>query len=190
MPGDNIRTLATGEVPFDPIRYPFAISHGLGFLSRTNKVLDQKNEIASNLIDNLADTKFKLKLYIMSNLIDTYIAGGVEYMHPITLLFLFNLGVTGYIVFCRVTKKAFDRKWIESIKHASGLAVACGTLGTLAGLFMAFNALETIKEVLPFQVIMGGLKVALINVLYGLIIFFISMLAYMVLKLKVREVER
>jgi hypothetical protein len=126
----------------------------------------------------------------MSNLIDTYIAGGIESMHPITLLFLFNLVVIGYIVFCLIKKNAFNRKWIDSIKHASGLAVAYGTFGTLTGLFFAFDALEASKEIIPFQVIMGGLKVALISILYGLIIFFISMLAYMVLKLKVREIER
>lgn len=120
----------------------------------------------------------------MSSLIDTYRAGGGEYMHPLTLLFLFNIGVITYIIVCKITGKTFHASWIEAIKHVSGLAVAFGTFGTLIGLFFAFDALESSEQIIPFQVIMGGLKVALINVLYGLIIFFISMLVYLVLKLR------
>ena len=125
----------------------------------------------------------------MSNLIDTYIAGGVEFMHPITLLFLFNLGVMAYIIINHFKKRnSVDAKWIETIKHIAGLAVAFGTFGTLAGLFLAFDALEAAKEIIPFQVIMGGLKVALINILYGLIVFFISMIVYVAMKLKIRAI--
>ena len=124
----------------------------------------------------------------MSNLIDTYIAGGVKYMHPITLLFLFNLVVMAYVIITYLKKKSVDVKWIETIKHVGGLAVAFGTFGTLAGLFIAFDFLEASKQIIPFQVIMGGLKVALINILYGLIVFFISMLVYVTMKLKIRDI--
>ena len=142
----------------------------------------------SNLIDKLAEIEFKLKLYTMSNLIDTYIAGGVEFMHSITLLFLFNLAVIAYIIISHLKKKSVDAKWIETIKHVGGLAVAFGTFGTLAGLFFAFDALEAAKEIIPFQVIMGGLKVGLITILYGLIVFFISMIVYVAMKLKIRAI--
>jgi hypothetical protein len=117
-------------------------------------------------------------------LIDTYIAGGVEYMHPLTLLFLTNLGILGYFIFLKAKGSVRDLKWVEAIKHVSGVALAFGTFGTLVGFFQAFNALEHMDTVLPFQVIMGGLKVALINILYGLIIYFISMVCYIVLRLR------
>src|SRR5687767_13433339 len=120
----------------------------------------------------------------MSTLIDTYVAGGVEYMHPLTLLFLLNLGILGYFVFLRLKGEVRPMKWIEAIKQISGVALAFGTFGTLAGFFQAFDALEHMETVVPFQVIMGGLKVALINILYGLIIFLISMLLYIILKLR------
>jgi hypothetical protein len=120
----------------------------------------------------------------MSKIINTYLAGGVEFMHPITILLVLNLAIVGYVIYSRVWLKAINPNWIEAIKHVGGFAAAVGTFGTLAGLFLAFNALEQSAEVIPFQVIMGGLKVALINVLYGLIVFFISMIAYIVLKLK------
>jgi biopolymer transport protein ExbB/TolQ len=49
-------------------------------------------------------------------------------------------------------------------------------------LFFAFGDLERMKETLPFNVIMGGLKVALITTLYGLIIFLISLFSFIGLK--------
>ena len=118
------------------------------------------------------------------SLIDTYIAGGVQYMHPLTLLLLTNLGILGYFIFLKTKGRVRAPKWVEAIKHVSGVALAYGTFGTLVGFFQAFDALEHMDTVLPFQVIMGGLKVALINILYGLIIFFISMVCYIVLKLR------
>lgn len=120
----------------------------------------------------------------MSRIINTYLAGGVEYMHPITIFLVINLAITGYVTYSKMSGRAINPNWIEAIKHMGGFAAAVGTFGTLVGLFLAFNALEHSAEVIPFQVIMGGLKVALINVLYGLIVFFISMIAYIILKLK------
>ncbi len=120
----------------------------------------------------------------MSRCIDTYIAGGVEYMHPITILLLVNVGIIGYVVYNLMSQKAINPNWIEAVKHIGGFAAAFGTFGTLVGLFLAFNALEQSAQAIPFQVIMGGLKVALITVLYGLIVFFLSMVGYLVLKLK------
>ena len=109
-----------------------------------------------NLLDKLAEVKFKPKIYIMSNLINIYIAGGPMFMHPITLLFLVNLGVSAYVIINHVKRRSIDNKWIETIKHVGGLALAVGTIGTLAGLFFAFDALEASAEVIPFQVIIGG----------------------------------
>lgn len=120
----------------------------------------------------------------MSRITNTYIAGGVEFMHPITLLLLANLIIAGYIIYSWSKAKTINPNWLEAIKHLGGFAAAFGTFGTLTGLFFAFDALERSEQVLPFQVIMGGLKVGLINVLYGLIVFFFSMIVYIVLKLR------
>jgi biopolymer transport protein ExbB/TolQ len=72
---------------------------------------------------------------------------------------------------------------LEALKHVGGFAVAAGAFGTLTGLFQAFGALEEAKDVIPFNVICGGMKVALITVLYGLIVYMISMLFYISLTL-------
>jgi len=120
----------------------------------------------------------------MSRIVNTYLAGGVEFMHPITLLLILNMAIAGYVIYSRISGKTINPNWIEAIKQIGGFALAVGTFGTLAGLFLAFNALEQSEQLIPFQVIMGGLKVSLITVLYGLIVFFISMIAYIILKLK------
>ena len=120
----------------------------------------------------------------MSKIINTYVAGGVQFMHPITILLIINVAIVGYVIYCRTVSRVVNPNWIEAIKHLGGFAAAFGTFGTLVGLFMAFNALEHSEQVIPFQVIMGGLKVGLINVLYGLIVFLISMVCYIVLRLR------
>lgn len=104
-------------------------------------------------------------------------------MHPITLLLLINIGIVVYVSIALIQKKEFNSKWLDALKQFSALAAVWGTLSTLIGLFSAFSALEESPEVLPFQVIMGGLKVAVITIMYGLIVFCISMLAYIILRL-------
>ncbi len=118
---------------------------------------------------------------------DLYVSGGTIWMHPITLLFIINIAIFIYVLFSLIQKKQFNSNWLNAIKQIAGLAVAWGTFSTLAGLFQAFDALENSKDIIPFQVIMGGLKVALITVLYGLIVFCISLVAYIILKLVVRQ---
>lgn len=120
----------------------------------------------------------------MSQIINTYLAGGVLYMNAITVLLVLNVAIASYAIYRRVSRKTLNPNWVESIKHVGTFAAALGTFGTLVGLFFAFNALERSAETIPFPMIMGGLKVSLITVLYGLIVFFISMIIYIVLKLR------
>jgi hypothetical protein len=122
---------------------------------------------------------------------DVYISGGVMYMHPLSLCLLINIGILIYISLSILQKKQFNLNWLEGLKQIGTLAAAWGTFSTIFGLFQAFNALEASPEIIPFQVIMGGMKVAVITVLYGLIIFCFSMSAYIILKLvyKVQPVQ-
>jgi hypothetical protein len=117
------------------------------------------------------------------SLSDFYISGGAEYMHVMTLILLLNIALVIYVAFFNVQKKVIHDKWIETIKQLGGFALAWGAFSTLIGLFQAFDSLEASKEVLPFQVIMGGLKVALITVLYGFCVFHFSIFAVIILRL-------
>lgn len=121
------------------------------------------------------------------SLSELYVAGGTEYMHAVSIPFIANLILIIITVLQIVQKKHVNEKLIEIGKQLGGLALALGVFGTVAGLFQAFDALENSKDIIPFQVIMGGLKVALITALYGLLVFCFSQLAYIVLKLVVRK---
>ncbi len=112
-----------------------------------------------------------------------HIEGGPFYMFPLSFLFLINICIFIYVLLAVIQRKPFNMKWLEAIKQIGGLAAAYGTWSTIYGLFMAFDALESSKDIIPFQVIMGGLKVAVITVLWGLVIFCLSLLAYIILKL-------
>jgi MotA/TolQ/ExbB proton channel family len=113
---------------------------------------------------------------------DIYVAGGTFFMHPLTLLLLINSGLIIFVLINKFQKKTFNRNILEAIRQLGGLALAWGAFSTLIGLFFAFNALEGMKETLPLNVIMGGLKVGLITVLYGLIIFIFSLISFIGLR--------
>jgi biopolymer transport protein ExbB/TolQ len=117
------------------------------------------------------------------SLIDLHFAGGIEYMFPLFLMLVANFCIIVYLLLARSQKKQFNNKWLEAIKQIGGLAAVWGVFGTIIGLFQAFDSLEAMKEILPFQVIMGGLKVAVITAIYGLSIYCISLLVYILLKL-------
>lgn len=113
---------------------------------------------------------------------DIYLAGGAQFMHPLTLILLANLGLIIFALIAKLQKKKVKGNILEMIRQLGGLALAWGVFSTVIGLFFAFSSLEEIKETLPFQVIMGGLKVALITALYGLIIFIFSIVSFIGLK--------
>jgi len=128
----------------------------------------------------------KINFKIMS-LSDLYIAGGVQYMHAVSLPFIGNLILIIITISQIAQKKNVNQKLIEIGKQLGGLALAFGVFGTVMGLFQAFDALENSKDIIPFQVIMGGLKVAIITVLYGLIAYCLSLVSYIILKLSARQ---
>lgn len=115
-----------------------------------------------------------------------HIMGGIVFMVPIFIMLLTIFGIIIYVSSTMIRNKVINLKWLEAIKHIGSFAAIWGTFSTLIGLFQAFGALERAEDIIPFQVIMGGLKVGLITVLYGLIVFCISQLAYIILKLVVR----
>lgn len=124
-----------------------------------------------------------MKPMLASFLYDFHMTGGPPFMFPLALLLLTNIGLILYSIFTLIQKKVLPTKYLEAIKLIGILAAVFGSLGTMVGLMEAFDALEGMKEMLPFQVIMGGMKVALLTVVYGLFIFCLSMLSYIILKL-------
>ena len=117
------------------------------------------------------------------SLSETYTAGGAPFMHPITLVFVANVVLILIVTSKLLQKKVVEPKWIEGIKQLGGFALAFGTFGTIMGFFFAFSDLSARTETLPLNVISGGIVVALITEVYGLVVFIISLLAYILIKL-------
>jgi hypothetical protein len=116
------------------------------------------------------------------NLSQIHAAGG-WFMIPIDFIAIINAGLFAYILYVFISKKNVPNSSLEFFKQLGLLALAWGVFGTILGLFAAFNALEQLKDPLPFNIISGGLKVSLLTVLYGFIIYLISMAVYLIFKL-------
>jgi hypothetical protein len=114
--------------------------------------------------------------------------GGMPFMAPLTVILIANLLIVAYASFLTATKKPVHLTLIELVRHIGGFALAFGGLSTVVGFFFALQALSEATDVIPFEMIMGGLAVGLITVEYGFVIFLISLLCFMVLKYLNRNV--
>ncbi len=71
--------------------------------------------------------------------------------------------------------------WPEATKHLIALALSWGALSILVGLFYAFDAMETSKEVTASMAIPYFLKATAITFLIGLIVLSIPLLIWKLL---------
>jgi len=111
-----------------------------------------------------------------------HVEGGSLFMFPLTILFIFNLGLFVYLLI----RNDQTNKMLKLFRQVGLLIMAYGMFGTLVGFLQMFEALESIKDSLPLQVISGGVKVALLNVAYGTAYFFIIQLLYMYLTIRTK----
>ena len=107
-----------------------------------------------------------------------HLEGGMPFMAPLSFIFLIIIGLIAFSFLSVIQKKEINGKILEFIRQLGGFALAWGTFGTIIGLYFAFKSLSEMTETLPLNVIMGGLKVGLITIIYGLIIFMISLAAF------------
>jgi flagellar motor component MotA len=107
-----------------------------------------------------------------------HVEGGMEWMAPLSLLLIINIGLSVFLLIRWFAQHQQSERMTALIRQVGMFALAFGVLGTVSALFMAFGSLSEIPEPLPLAVIMGGMKVALITALYGLIIFLISLCMY------------
>ena len=108
--------------------------------------------------------------------------GGIIFMIPLSIMLAINIGLVIYSIF-RLSQKRDVSKFVEAVRQIGVLAAAFGAACTILGLFQAFSWLASHEEGSSFQVIMGGMRVAVITAMYGLFIFCLSMLSYIILKL-------
>ena len=69
-------------------------------------------------------------------------------------------------------------RWVKEIGIA---ALVVSVFWTLCGLYQMFGAIQTFGDV-PFPVVCGGLRVALVSTFYGLVVYFISLVLRIIQK--------
>tara|TARA_B100002019_G_scaffold233229_1_gene207200 strand:+ start:4769 stop:5068 length:300 start_codon:yes stop_codon:yes gene_type:complete len=94
-------------------------------------------------------------------MINLFFEGGILFMSVISF-FLIMTGVSFYT-------------HSEKLKTYGNLGLVSGLLGSLIGLYSAFNFIQQAGNVSP-SVLAGGLRVALICSIYGIIVYVISRL--------------
>ena len=100
--------------------------------------------------------------------------GGVLFMSILTILLIGVLVAT--VLFW--IKKESNSKDHNLIKSVGLLALVIGVLGQMIGLFSAFEAIEQMGSISP-EMLAGGLKVSSITTIYGLIIYVVSLIIWM-----------
>lgn len=94
-------------------------------------------------------------------MINLFFEGGILFMSVISF-FLLMTGVSFYT-------------HSEKLKTYGNLGLVSGLLGSFIGLYSAFNFIQQAGNVSP-SVLAGGLRVALICSIYGIIVYVISRL--------------
>lgn len=112
--------------------------------------------------------------------------GGPLFMGILTaILFIIIVVAVFYLVI--LIKKDFKsieeaRRKLKYVKSLGLVAFVFGILGQMIGLFSAFTAIEAAMDVSP-AIMAGGLKVSMITPMYGMVIFIISYVLWVLLDL-------
>ena len=80
------------------------------------------------------------------------------------------------------------KAWLDAILFWGGFAVICGVLGTLIGIIIAAQAIEMMGEV-STPLVWGGIKVALLTSVFGMLILAFAALLWFALQLRWRLLE-
>ena len=118
----------------------------------------------------------------MKAIFEKFNDGGPIFTYTIFVLLLIIMGL-----FIRaILEKDFSKKSRSILASLGWLALAWGYLGRTFGLIMAFDNIAAAGEITP-QHMAGGLKMALLGPLFGLITFLLARLGILVLHFKSRK---
>ena len=115
-------------------------------------------------------------------LLDRFLEGGALFMSLILICLLMSIFFTVKSILKIKTDKEVSKKILKHISDSGTLGLALGVMGAFLGLISAFDVLEASGAAEP-AIIAGGLKVALLSPLFGLITFSVSKLAILILRI-------
>ena len=110
--------------------------------------------------------------------------GGPLFMGILTAILFIILVIAVFNLFLVIKKDYKDldelRRRLKYLKGFGLFGLVTGFLGQSVGLFSAFSAIEQAMDVSP-AIMAGGLKVSMITPMYGMVIFLISYLLWILL---------
>lgn len=105
--------------------------------------------------------------------------GGPFFMYPNFLILLFCIALSIYALL----KGDPTDKWRNLLSSVSLFALVWGFLGQMIGLITGFDTIHGNGAVSP-EVLAGGLKIALLSPVFGMVVFLIARLGIIALILK------
>ena len=119
---------------------------------------------------------------IGTTLINRFMEGGAFFMSLILICLLISVYFTAKSFLNIKSNVEISKKMLKHISDSGTLGLALGVMGAFLGLITAFDVLEATGEAQP-GIIAGGLKVALLSPLFGLLTFSVSKLAILILRI-------
>jgi len=119
---------------------------------------------------------------IGTTLFNRFMEGGAFFMSLILICLLISIYFTAKSFLNIKSNVEISKKMLKHISDSGTLGLALGVMGAFLGLISAFDILEATGEAQP-GIIAGGLKVALLSPLFGLLTFSVSKLSILVLRI-------
>ena len=105
--------------------------------------------------------------------------GGIIFSYPILVILMVVL----FLFIKGLTSETENSKSMELLKSFGWFALAWGFLGRTVGLIQAFNNVQAVGELTP-KLVSGGIKMALVDPLLGILTFSIARAAVIILILR------
>ena len=110
--------------------------------------------------------------------------GSALFMSILTIVLIVLLAWAIYHFLPVILKKDISssktRERLKHIKTIGSFALVLGILGQLIGLYEAFGAIQQMGDVSP-ALLAGGLKVSMITTIYGVAIYLVSLILWIIL---------
>lgn len=110
--------------------------------------------------------------------------GGPLFMGTLTIILIAMVAWAVYhflpVMLNKETEISKTRARLKHIRTIGSFALIFGILGQLIGLYQAFGAIEQMGGV-SSSMLMSGLKVSMITTFYGIIIFMISLILWIIM---------
>ena len=119
---------------------------------------------------------------IGTTLINRFMEGGAFFMSLVLICLLISIYFTAKSFLNIKSNVEISKKMLKHISDSGILGLALGVMGAFLGLISAFDVLEATGAAEP-GIIAGGLKVALLSPLFGLLTFSVSKLSILILRI-------